>query len=250
MILFVEQVRTFHDDKLRIADFGDVLVAYWDPPQPNPRSGYLTADNIIQYVDGFKIDFSVWPTEALKALTAATELPRELDAGYRVLLDKDGLTNLLKPPTFKGYVPTPPDLDTFLTLVNDFFVGVPCVAKCLIRDELLPAKWCLDYDMRYEFLMPIMMWKTECDHNWPAPIGVNGKGLKRWLEPDFWRELEATYAAASIDENWTALFRMIALFRQVGRDVASRLGVEFPEAFQHRVTTHAIDMQEHVSIPS
>jgi len=32
----------------------------------------------------------------------------ETDAGYLVLLDKDHLTDGLKPPTYTAYIPTPP----------------------------------------------------------------------------------------------------------------------------------------------
>jgi hypothetical protein len=39
--------------------------------------------------------------------------------------------------------------ETYQTLIQDFFSDAPYVAKCLWRDELLPAKWCLDYDMKY-----------------------------------------------------------------------------------------------------
>lgn len=180
----------------------------------------------------------------LERLVALETLPAELDAGYRVLLDKDGLAGRLRSPTYTSYVPDRPDATAYLTLVNDFFVGAPYVAKCLLRDEVLPAKWCLDYDMRYVYLLPMLEWRVECDHGWSIPVGINGKGLKTHLPLDVWAELEGTYAGAGVAETWEALFRMIALFRRVGREVSADLGYAYPEDLDRRVTDFMREMRE------
>jgi hypothetical protein len=84
---------------------------------------------------------------------------------------------------FTGYIPSPLDEATYHTLVNDFFIGVPHLTKCLLRDEVLPAKWCLDYDMRYVYPLPMLEWRMEYGHGWSISPGVNGKGLRRRLPP-------------------------------------------------------------------
>ena len=243
VILVVRDVRPFADHRDWLKDFGEVLVAYWDPVALDPETGADTSGNVVQYADGLKIDFSLWPVEALERLVAASALPTELDAGYRVLLDKDGVTGQLRPPTYRGYIPARPDEATYLTLVNDFLVGAPYVAKCLLRDEILPAKWCLDYDMRYVYLLPMLEWRVECDHGWSVPVGINGKGLKARLSPATWAELEGTYAGAGVADNWEALFRMIALFRRAGREVAAHLGFAYPEELDRRVTSFVRGMR-------
>jgi Streptomycin adenylyltransferase len=70
----------------------------------------------------------------------------ELDTGYQVLLDKDNLTDTLRVPTATAYLPTRPTDTEFQTLIYDFLSDPPYVAECLWRDELLPAKWRLDYE--------------------------------------------------------------------------------------------------------
>ncbi len=62
--------------------------------------------------------------------------------------------------------------------------GVPYVAKCLLRDELLPAKWCLDHDMRDVYLRPMLEWRMECSHDGSVSTGSLRKGLKTRLPPD------------------------------------------------------------------
>jgi aminoglycoside 6-adenylyltransferase len=74
-------------------------------------------------------------------------------------------------------------------------------------------------------------------------VGALGKGLKRRLPPEIWAEVESSYAGAGIEDNWESLFRMIALFRRVAREVATHLGYTYPEELDARVTGHAQSMR-------
>jgi aminoglycoside 6-adenylyltransferase len=88
------------------------------------------------------------------------------------------------PPTGKAYVPAPPSLEAYQLLINDFLSDAPYVAKCLWRDEVLPAKWCLDCDMKHTYLRQMLEWRAEINHSWSVPVGNLGKGLKDFLPPD------------------------------------------------------------------
>ena len=103
-------------------DFGEALITYWDAIHPNPVFGIDQSANVTQYCDVLKIDFTLGPIEILLQHLAAPTLPAELDAGYRVLLDKDHLTDTLRTPTGKVYVPTP---RWFLWINN-------CLDVCLV----------------------------------------------------------------------------------------------------------------------
>ncbi len=177
-------------------------------------------------------------------IAQAPDLPARLDDGYAVLVDKDHLLTGLRPPTYRTYIPARPSEETYQTMIQDFFSDAPYVAKCLWRDELLPAKWCLDYDMKYIYLLPMLEWRMERDHGWSVPTGNMGKGLKKRLPPEIWSELEATYAGADIAENWEALFRTMALFRRVALDVAADLGYTYPLDLDLRVTAYVQAMKD------
>ncbi len=238
VVLVVWDIHPFVADRGWLRDFGEVLVAYWDPIHPDPDHGLERVGNVTQYADGLKIDFNLWPVAHLERIARAPALPAELDAGYRVLADKDRLTEHLRAPTYTAYIPSPPDDATYQATVNDFFVDAPYVAKCLLRGELLPAKWCLDYDMKHVYLRPMLEWRMECDHGWAVPVRILGKGLEGRLPPDLWTELEGTYAGAGIADNWEALFRTMALFRRVATDVADDLGYAYPRDLDRRVTAY------------
>ena len=238
VVLVVEDIRQFHTDRSWTGDFGRVLVEFWDPISPDPDHGIEQAGNVVHYDDGLKIDFRLWPVALMRRVSASPDPPDELDAGYRVLLDKDDLTIGLHPPTYQAYVPTKPDKETYLTWVNDFFSDAPYVAKFLWRDELLPAKWVLEQDMKHKYLRRMLEWRMELDHGWSEPTDLLGKGLKKRLPPDIWEALEGTYAGADLDENWEALFCTLKLFRRVATEVARDLGHAYPQDLDQRVTAY------------
>lgn len=243
VILVLEDIEPFVADRAWLGQFGEVVVAYWDPVHLYEGTDHFVCGNVVQYAGDLKIDFSLWPVPLLTHFAQQRPLLDELDAGYRVLLDKDSLTQVLPAPTGTAYVPKRPDEATFQLLVNDFFVGAPYVAKCLLRDELLPGKWCLDYDMRFVYLVPMLEWWVGCETGWSVPVGSNGKGLKARLPGDIWSAFEATFAGASISENWDSLYRMLAFFRQIGTDVAHSLGYAYPLEFDQQVVAHVRSMQ-------
>jgi len=135
MVLIVEDIHPFYEERSWLEDFGEVLVVYWDPIYHDPDFGIEKFGNVTQYVDGLKIDFTLCPVEMLQKLVRAPALPAELDAGYRILLDKDHLTDGIKSPTYKAYIPARPTNQVYQTMVNDFFSDPPYVAKCLLRGD-------------------------------------------------------------------------------------------------------------------
>lgn len=244
VVLIVEDIHPYYEERSWLEDFGEVLVAYWDPIYPDPDFGIEKFGNVTQYADGLKIDFTLSPIEMLRRIVQAPSLPAELDAGYRILLDKDNLTEEIKSPTYRAYIPVAPTEGVYQTMINDFFSDAPYVAKCLWRGELLPVKWCLDYDMKHVYLRPMLEWLMGLHHNWSLPTGWLGKGLKKKLPPEIWSQLEATYAGADIADNWDALFRTMALFRRVAMEVGTGLGYTYPLELDERMTAFVKAMQK------
>lgn len=243
VILVVRDIHPFFDDRRWLDDFGDVLVTYWDPIHLAPDYGIEQVTNVIQYADGFRIDFTLWPIELLRRIIESKMLPASLDAGYTVLIDKDHLTDGLESPTYSAYIPKPPTEETYRKVIEDFFSDVPYVAKCLCRDELLPAKWCLDFDMKHVFLRQMLEWHMELDYDWSEPAGNLGKGLKKKLPAEIWSKLERTYVGADINDNWEALFGTMSLFREVGIDVAEGLGFVYSYDLDEKVTAFVQEMR-------
>lgn len=198
---------------------------------------------LVLYEGGTRIDYCVWTPAALRTMTARGRVPAILDTGYRVLLDKDGVTKGLPPATHTAHVPPQPDEAEFLALVNDFWWETLYVAKNLRRDELFPARWSLDTEMKHGMLRRMLEWRAEIDRDWSIRPGRLGRGLKRRLPADLWREIEQTFAGAGPDENWEALWRTLSLFRRTAAEVGDALGYAYPHDLDRRVTAYLISMQ-------
>jgi aminoglycoside 6-adenylyltransferase len=236
VILAVTDIRPFYEDRSWLWDFGQVLVVYRDPVRIDHGLGRFAY--ITQYADSTKIDFSIFSSEILREVAQDSELSDELDVGYKVMLDKDHLTDGLKPPSYKAYVPEPPTEAVYRSLVEEFFHEATYVAKHLWRDDLMPAKYSLDYAMKHNNMRQMLEWRMEIEHNWSAKTGAYGKGLKKQLSPEVWSDLEATYVGAGIEENWNALFGTLDVFRRVAIKVGEHLGYQYPWKLDRSVTEY------------
>ena len=102
----------------------------------------------------------------------------------------------------------------------------------------MPAKFSLDQVMKQGGLRTVLEWRIEIDHEWSLRPGASGKGLKKLLSPQVYRSLEQTYVGPGIEDNWTALFDTIALFRKVAMEVADHLGYQYPRELNDRVVVY------------
>jgi len=234
ILLAVSDIHPFHMDDHWLEDFGRVLVVYRNPI--GLEYGFECFGFITHYQDGTKIDYCFYPVEFLRWAVQQPKLPDDLDNGYRILVDKDRLTNGLRPSTYTAYLPKPPTEREYRAIVEEFFNDSIYVAKHLWRDNLFSVKLSLDHIMKFQCLRRMIEWRMEIEQNWSVKLGAGGKGLKKHVEPALWTELDNTYVGAGIEENWDALFKTIYLFRKVACEVADRLGYTYPDNIDRGVT--------------
>ncbi len=84
----------------------------------------------------------------------------------------------------------------------------------------------------------MLVWRMENAHDWQVKPGAHGKGLKQYVEPELWSELESAYVGAGRAENWDALYRTMTLFREVAIAVAGPLGYRYPDDLDGRVRAY------------
>lgn len=235
-------VRAWAEPDTWLEDFGPVMVVYRDPVfsvAGGERFGRVT-----MYQDGTKIDYTIMALGVWQAMVAQPQLPPDLDIGYRVLLDKDHLTDGLQPPTYRAYIPNPPTPDEYRLVIEEFFSESTYVAKNIWRGELFFWKYCLDHVMKGKKLLEMLEWRMAMEHGWSLPTGVLGKGLRKNLpDPAIWEALEATYVGTDPAENWAALFGTIELFRRVAVEVGAHLGYAYPHEMDARVVAYLRGVQ-------
>jgi aminoglycoside 6-adenylyltransferase len=107
----------------------------------------------------------------------------------------------------------------------------------------MAVKLVLDHYMKQEGLLQMLEWQLEIEHHWSVKPGPYGRRLKKWLRPDLWSALEATYTGADIASNWQTLERTIGLMQQVATEVGDSLGYAYPQAMHDRVMAYLQDIQ-------
>jgi len=227
VIVYVRDVLPFYENREWLSSFGEVLALYRDPLAKH--DGFEETGFVVQFVGGLKIDFTILPVEILTKIVQDQTLPAEYDAGYRVLLDKDHLAEGLPHPTYQAYIPKPPSQERFNEVIDSFFLNVTYVARYLWRDDVLAARAILEQYMKPEGLLTVLWWLVEIDHGWKVKPGLYGRGLRKWLRPDLWKDLEATCPNAEPKEIWKALEETLDLMRKAAHEVGMHFGFAYPE---------------------
>jgi aminoglycoside 6-adenylyltransferase len=153
-------------------------------------------------------------------------------AGFRddkltvVLLDKDGVLPLLSPPTDEDYRVKHPREAAFHAASNNFWWCLNNVAKGIARDELTYTMGMYNGPVR-DMLNQMLEWLIGAENDFGVSTGKMGKNFKRYLAPEIYERLRATYAPADYAALWASVFYMCALFGDAARSVADRLGFAY-----------------------
>ncbi|HLO14142.1 MAG TPA: aminoglycoside 6-adenylyltransferase [Anaerolineales bacterium] len=230
IVYLVRDVEPYKRNKDFIKPFGDLMIMQTpedmtDPPPEN--DGHYTY--LMQFLDGRRIDLSLYSLENISALIA--------DSLTVVLLDKDHLIPELPLPSDRDYLPQKPTAKLFEDCCNEFWWVSPYVAKGLWRDELTYTKHILDVFVR-EQLMKMLVWYVGVQTDFQKSPGKLGKYFKQFLDPELWKLLECTYTDSQPEHIWEALFAMGDLFRQTGQSVAKHFGFNYPEQDDKNVNNY------------
>ena len=230
IVYLVTEVASFKADPAWIDVFGERMILQLpddmaDPP-PEPGDGYAY---LIQFMDGNRIDLSLYPVDQLNQLGR--------DSQSILLLDKDGIVEPFPPASDRDYLPQPPTAKQFDDCCNEFWWVSPYVAKGLWRGEITYAKWMIDQAVRDQ-VMKMLTWYVGIKTDFRKSPGKMGKYLDQFLEPELWELLLHTYADASYENNWDALETMGDLFRRTAIPVAGHFGYEYPFGDDERVSAH------------
>lgn len=216
---------TQNDDWL--STIGQVWVAI---PEEYEWHGETVLTRLVIFKDGVKVDFSFVSVHELATLANSDDL----DAGYQVLLDKDGATEQFPQPTFSTkHTPLPPQQD-FVNLVCEFWFEAYHVAKYLKREELWLVKF-RDWGAK-ELLLKMMEWQAQAQHGWAYNTAYLGKHMQAWVGPSIWQALHCTFAHFERDDSWASLLASMNLFRRLATDVAQRLGYPYPVDVDRNLT--------------
>lgn len=239
VVYIVTDVLPFKRNPVGIERFGELMIMQ----MPDDMGDLFPSEDgsfayLMQFTDGIRIDLTIYP------LAKINGMPR--DSLSMLLLDKDGIIAPFPPASESDYLPQKPTAKEFADCCNEFWWVCTYVAKGLWRDEIIYAKSMLDQVVRVQ-VMQMLTWSIGMKTQFSSNPGYLGKHFEQYLESDLWDLLLDTYADASIENTWNALFMMCDLFRKVAIPIAEQFGYDYPLEDDNKVRAHL----EHVrNLPS
>jgi aminoglycoside 6-adenylyltransferase len=181
-----------------------------------------------------KVDFAFHASALLEEMVKHQHLTATYDAGYQVLLDKDGLANGLPGPTFRAYTKEKPNRYDFDNAVREFWFEAYHVGKYIARKDLWVAQVRMQ-DMR-KWLLAIFEWNVAAKADFLLRMNTDGKAMNDWIPPAFKKEIKKCFAGLDLAAQRLALHETIGLFGVVARETARMLQYDYPEKVDHEIT--------------
>lgn len=219
---------TLEQDDHWLHDLGELAVVI----HLNPGDSQEWATRLAIYADGTRVDFTLAGISRIQGMVERGTLNDLYIRGYRVLLDKAGVTASL-PAASQGFpAPTFPTQEAFTTAVEEFWFEASHVPKYLVRGELWLVKL-RDWAMK-ENLLRMAQW-----HTMATRPGIdtwhNGLRMRDWLEPAAWDTLNSCFARFENAEARRAFDATTGLYARLAREVAKAAGLEYPNECEKHI---------------
>ncbi|MCA7085320.1 aminoglycoside 6-adenylyltransferase [Cupriavidus cauae] len=185
------------------------------------------------YQGGVKIDFTVAGIERLRRMTAPDGLDDLYARGYHVLLDKAGVAASLPPPPYRFPVEPLPSQREFQASVEEFWFEAFHVPRYLARGEPWLVKQ-RDWTMK-TLLLRMAQWHAQALHPGQVDVWHNGLRMDQWAHRDTWHAMQQIFGRFDAADARRAFEATVRLYGRLGREVAERAGLEYPEACEDQI---------------
>jgi aminoglycoside 6-adenylyltransferase len=218
VILLVDDPEPYASDETWVAEFGRPVLTFLEPTAVSDQR-----ERRVLYEDGEDVDLPLIPVAALERIDRSEDVPWLLARGYRVLVDKIGLSERLREVAATAALPEPPTQRELTELASDFWYHALWSAKKLRRGEVFVAKECIDAYLKAR-LVTLMGWHARSlDPSLDTWHG--GRFLERWADPGALAALESAYARYDVRDVARALWATIDLWQGLEEETARRLGL-------------------------
>lgn len=231
--LYVKNIEIIEEGDEWIASLGPIMTRWPLYPRATLNQNWIT--RLFLFENGTRID--------LQITSNINERLKNIDYGYRVLIDKDNILNNLPEPTHSQFNIQMPTKDEYEILVNDFWWDATYVPKYLWRDELPSAKAMMGRSVHDKLLIKIIEWYIGFNNNWNVSAGIFGRHFKTLLEQDLWEEYLKTLSGADIEDNWNSFFASVDLFTKLARKIGKELGYDYPDELENKMRKYYLEIK-------
>lgn len=215
-------------------------------PEKFDRKDEIVPTRLVIFEGGIKVDFAFYGLHVLDELADGNG--EELNAGFKVLLDKDRKTKRFKPASFAKLKHAKPTETEFAGRVNEFWFETYYAAKYLKRDELWLAK-VIDGNLK-KFLLEMIEWNEQSKHDWDYETYYSGKAMKSWASADTWESLHRTFARFDGDDGWNSLIATMNLFRRLATEAAQMFKFPYPQEVDRNMTDFVLRIKDASASPT
>jgi aminoglycoside 6-adenylyltransferase len=235
--IIADQPSELADDDTWLSQFGRVLVSQ----AFNEGQEYPT--RLVFYEGGKKVDFTLASPRRLTDMIRARKLDGLYERGYKVILDKRGITKDLPAPSGQFPTASVPTQSEFTAAVEEFWFEAANIPRYLSRDELWVAK-SRDWTMK-ENLLKMLEWHSIATSK-AAGVDVwySGSHMKDWVGPEIWQELHGVFSRFESKDSWRGLLAAINLFRRLAIETAARAGLDYPYEIDEGVTRYITNFED------
>lgn len=193
---------------------------------------------LVFFDGGRKVDFTLTDRSRLDTMAAAGELNDLYRRGYRVLVDKDGLTERLPAPSGTPPKPHLPTRKAFADTVTEFWFEAAHLPTYLTRGDLWVVKH-RDWTMK-QMLLRMLEWHALATQGEGTDIWHIGSRMRRWIDDVTWRELQQVFARFDAEDSWRALVASMRLFSRLTRETARRLDLDYPRETERHISAYVL----------
>jgi aminoglycoside 6-adenylyltransferase len=196
--------------------------------QPDPT-------RLVIYEGGLKVDFTLASHERVRDMIEQGRLDSVYQRGYRVLFDKEGVTDGLPAPS-GVVIRSLPDQATFRAVVEEFWFEAAHIPKYLVRGELWVVKL-RDWTMK-QMLLKLIEWRAIAGSEAPLDVWYIGTHMQEWADPQTWAQVQDVFGRFVAADGWRALLATIQLFSRLGREIEADSDLEYPGEMDEQVTRY------------
>jgi aminoglycoside 6-adenylyltransferase len=234
--IIADQPNELAQDNTWFGQFGRVLVSKaFDEGQEYPT-------RLVFYESGTKVDFTLASTRRLTDMIRTRKLDDLYERGYKVIVDKQGITKDLPKPSGRFPTIVVPTQEQFTAAVEEFWFEAAHIPRYLSRNELWVAK-VRDWTMK-ENLLKILEWHAAATSRAPIDVWYIGSHMKDWVDQVIWQELHGVFSHFDVKDSWSGLLATISLFRRLATETAERAGLDYPNEIDASVTEYITSFKE------
>jgi len=235
--VFSDQTAEFLLDHQWLNFFDEVLIYQ---KESFVYEGVIIPSRLVYFENIPRIDFSFWPIRTLSRMNSQ-RMPQSYKNGYRVLMDKDGITRHLPDPSGKGYLLRKPGMDEFSETVYNFWFEMMSIMKYIRRGSIWYAKTIADGPVK-QLLFTMILWNEGCECGWNRnDIHLDGKNLEEKMNDQILKRLSLCYSTFRKDETQKSVRETIRFFKSLSVKVARVLHFSLPSKKIDRIEKIILD---------